>query len=57
VFEGEEFSIVLYGFNAEPLSAIHAEVRGGGDPNPVLTALCRENGWVAIDDATGGKVV
>ncbi len=50
-------SILLYGFNAEPLAAVHAEVRGGGDPHPVLTALCRGNGWVAIDDATGGTVV
>jgi hypothetical protein len=57
VLEGEGFSLVLYGFNAEPLTAIHAEVRGGGDPHPVLTALCRSTGWVAIDDATGRQVV
>ena len=57
VFEGEDFSVLLYGFDAEPLAAIHAEVRGGGDPHPVLTALCRGNGWVATDDATGGAVV
>ena len=57
VFEGDGFSILLYGFNAEPLTAVHAEVRGGGDPHPVVTALCRSNGWVATDDATGGRVV
>jgi hypothetical protein len=48
---------LLYGFNAEPFTAIHAEVRGRGDPHPVLAALCRGNGWAATDDATGGNVV
>ena len=57
MFEGDGFSILLYGFNAEPLIALHAEVRGNGDLHPVLTALCRKNGWVAVDDATGGRVV
>src|SRR5687768_951308 len=32
VFEGDGLSVLLYGFEAEPLSALHAEVRGAGDP-------------------------
>jgi hypothetical protein len=50
-FEGEGISIRLYGFGNQPLDAIHAEVRGSGNPVPALTALCRPNGWFAIDDA------
>lgn len=52
-FEGDGFSVVLYGFEAQPLSAIHAEVRGDGNPAPVLAALCRPHGWVAVDEASG----
>src|SRR5262249_20586970 len=55
-FDGDGFSVVLYGFEAEPLAAIHAEVRGDGNPVPVLAALCRPHGWVAIDDASGQPV-
>jgi hypothetical protein len=55
-FEGEGFSVELYGFEANPLDAIHTNVRGSGDPVPVLAALCRPHGWVAIDDASGQPV-
>jgi len=52
-FEGDGFTVVLYGFEARPLTAIHAEVRGGGNPVPVLAALCRPHEWQAVDDASG----
>ena len=55
-FEGDGISVVLYGFEAEPLSAIHAEVRGEGNPVPVLAALCRPQGWGAVDDASGQPI-
>jgi hypothetical protein len=55
-FEGAGFSVQLYGFEAQPLTAIHAEIRGGGNPLPVLAALCRPHGWVAVDDASGQPV-
>jgi hypothetical protein len=55
-FEGDGFSVVLYGFEANPLSAIHAEVRGNGNPAPMLAALCRPHEWVAVDDASGQPV-
>jgi hypothetical protein len=51
-FEEEGISIRLYGFEKQPLNAIHAEVRGRGNPGPALTALCRPNEWLAFDDAT-----
>lgn len=54
--EGDGFSILLYGFEAQPLTVIHADVRGQGNPLPVLTALCRPHGWLAIDNASGQPV-
>ncbi len=55
-FNGDGFSVVLYGFEAQPLVAIHAEVRGDGNPAPILAALCLPHGWVAVDDASGEPV-
>lgn len=53
VFNGDGYSMLLYGFEAQPLSAIHAELRGNSNPAPLLAALCRPNGWVAVDEASG----
>lgn len=55
-FEGGGLSVLLYGFEARPLVALHAEVRGEGNPVPLLAALCRPSGWEAVDDATGRPV-
>jgi hypothetical protein len=55
-FEGDGFLVTLYGFRAESLDAIYAEVRGDGNPVPVLAALCRPNEWVAIDGTCGQPV-
>ena len=55
-FEGEGFSVRLFGFEESAMDALHAEVRGNGNPVPVLAALCLPNGWVAIDDRTGQQV-
>jgi len=52
VFNEDGFSVVLYGFEVQPLAAIHAEVRGDGKPLPILAALCLPLGWVAVDDAS-----
>jgi|GEM_PF-3162297 len=56
VFNDDGCSLLLYRFEAQPLGAIHVEVRGGGNPVPVLAALCRPNGWVVVDDASGEPV-
>lgn len=55
-YEGHGVSVLLYGFNSHPLLELHAEVRGSGNPAPVLAAICLPNGWVAIDCSTG-KIV
>lgn len=52
VFQGEHFTVSLYGFDAQPLVAFHADVRGDGNPVPLLAALCRPNDWIAIDNAS-----
>jgi hypothetical protein len=51
-----KFSISFYGLESEPLCSVLAEVRGNGNPVPVLAALCVPNGWIAIDDASGTPV-
>jgi len=37
----------------DPLDNISIEVRGGGDPMPILVELAAANGWVLSDLATG----
>lgn len=56
VFQGDMFTVSLYGFEAVPMQMIHAEIRGDGNPVPVLAALCLPCGWVAVDDASGQTV-
>jgi hypothetical protein len=55
-YEGDGFSVRFYGFDAQPLIAVCAEVRGSGNPLPFLTALCRTKEWVVIDDTSGQPV-
>jgi hypothetical protein len=52
VYQGDSFTVSLFGFEAEPLQMIHAAIRGDGNPVPVLAALCQPHGWLAIDDAS-----
>jgi hypothetical protein len=54
--EGDGFSIRLFGFEGTPIGAVHAEVRGDGNPLEVLSALCFANAWVAVDDAIGKSI-
>lgn len=55
-YEGDGFSVRFYGFEAQPLDTVYAEVRGDGNPLPLLAALCRPNTWVATDDTSGQPV-
>jgi hypothetical protein len=48
-YEGDAFHIRLFGFGEVPLFSVDAEIRGNGNPLPVIAALCRPNGWIAID--------
>jgi hypothetical protein len=55
-FEGDGFSVVAYGFERQPLDAIHVEIRGEGNPVGVLAALCLPQGWIVVDDSIGQPV-
>ena len=55
-YDGESFSIRLYGFDQVPLVSVCAEIRGNGNPLPAIAALCRPNGWIAIDIANNQPV-
>lgn len=55
-YEGDGFSMRFYGFGAQPLRAVYAEVRGDGNPLLVLAALCRSNKWIVTDDTSGRPV-
>lgn len=55
-FEGDGYTLQLYGFENQPLRTIYAEVRGAGNPLPALAALCRPNGWIANDCASGQPI-
>ena len=51
-FEADEFSVQLYGFESKRLKAVHLEIRGEGNPLPLIAAICVPNGWIAVDDST-----
>lgn len=52
IFDGDGFFVRLYGFDAQELAAVFAEVRWDGNPIPLIAAICRPNNWIAVDDAT-----
>ena len=51
-----ECSMQFYGFEREPIESIGVEVRGTGNPVPLLAAICIPNGWIATDDCTGQPI-
>ncbi|HEV3383496.1 MAG TPA: hypothetical protein VG097_01710, partial [Gemmata sp.] len=55
-FDGGEFSIQLYGFEAQPIPSVCVEVRGNGNPVPLLAAICIPNGWIATDGRDGQRI-
>jgi hypothetical protein len=56
IFDAAELSMRLYGFEAQPIRSVCAEVRGNGDPLPLLAAICNPNGWCATDDRDGQQI-
>jgi hypothetical protein len=49
-YELEDLYIEIFGFKqASPLRYLLMEVRGEGDPLPVLRALCKPTGWSVAD--------
>jgi hypothetical protein len=52
----DELLMLIYGFGAEPLLQLHAEIRGAGNPIELLRRICAQNSWKAIDDSTGETI-
>ena len=51
-----EVSIRVYGFEFQPIDSLRAEIRGDGNPVPMLAAICLPNGWFATDDRDGRRI-
>lgn len=53
ILEDEAFSFELYGIDDDPVEDFYLDVRGNGDPTPVLMQLKRQAGWSIKELATG----
>jgi hypothetical protein len=51
-YGGAGFTLEFF-FADATISFFHIDVRGGGNPMPTLAALCRANGWLLKEAATG----
>ncbi len=56
VYTAEGLMVRIYGFESQPLTRLHAEIRGNGNPGPVLRQLCALNSWIAMDDQSGATI-
>jgi len=51
--EGDGVSLRFYFGSEDTVRDIHVEVRGAGDPFPLLRQIAAVDGWQVVDDATG----
>src|SRR5262249_19638291 len=51
-YDAGEFVIQFFGFEAQPIVFLLAEVRGNGNPLPPLAKLCSVTGWAAMEAGT-----
>lgn len=51
-FDHPDLLIQFYCADSDPIQELHAEVRGEGDPIPVLKAICESTGWSVWDIGT-----
>lgn len=56
VYTADNLMVRIYGFEAQPLMRLHAEIRGNENPASVLRQLCSLNSWIAIDDHSGTEI-
>lgn len=52
----DELLMLIYGFGAEPLMQLHAEIRGDGNPTELLRKICAQNSWKVMEDSTGETI-
>jgi hypothetical protein len=56
VYEEEAFSIEFYCGDEPEIRCLHADVRGNGNPLPILARLCLPRGWAVVSAADLSKV-
>ena len=56
VYTAENLMVRIYGFESQPLTKLHAEIRGCENPAAVLRQLCAMNSWIALDDQSGTDI-
>ncbi|QDU18786.1 hypothetical protein [Urbifossiella limnaea] len=55
-YDTDDLYLLLYGFEQEPIGYLHAEVRGTGNPVPLLARVCAGRNWSVASDADGSFV-
>jgi hypothetical protein len=56
LYEGNDFFIEFYCTDAPEIRCLHADVRGSGNPVPILARLCGPKGWAVVSAADGSRV-
>lgn len=56
LYDHDDLYLLLYGFEQEPIKYLHAEVRGNGNPVPLLARVCAGRGWSVVSDTDGSFV-
>ena len=56
VYEQEGFSIEFYCSDEPHIRCLHADVRGNGNPLPILARLCLPKRWAVVSSADQSKV-
>jgi hypothetical protein len=56
VYDHDDLYVALYGFEQDPMKYVCGEVRGRGNPVPLLARLCADRGWSVVS-CTDGSVV
>ena len=56
ILEGSDWSIEFNHKKSGLSEYMMLHVRGGGDPLSAITAMCKSNGWVALDCSSGDLI-
>ncbi len=56
VYDTDELYLNLYGFEQEPMKYVCGEVRGQGNPVPLLARLCAARNWSVMSGTDGSFV-
>ena len=54
-YQDGDLSLRFYLGSKADVQKIDVEIRGDGNPLPVIAAICLRHGWIAVDAAYGGQ--